>query len=202
MGKMVATKSVFSSGGALFVSAPQQTAVSTPMPLPQMALLSSICQIINDLIVQFVQGEKSAPLSTLTASYYESLAQQLYDLQLSSSSSSSSGGGGGYYAYYEVIRKQVANSLQNLYMAINLYNQNCGLETQLSALQTIVSDTDKIMQYVDAMSAKNQTAAFLFPETSIQIIAAEIKPQIKTYIALYGIPPNGIFDPDKLAAIR
>ena len=195
MGKTVATKSMFSPSGALFASAQPQP-VSTPMPLPQMALLSSICQIINDLIAQFVQGDKGVPLRTLTASYYDTLALQLYHLQLASSSST------GHYAYYEVIRKQVANSLQNLYMAVNLYQQKCGLETQLGALQTIVSDTDKIMEYVDAMSAKNQTAAFLFPETSIQIIAAKINPQIKTYIALYGIPPNGIFDPDKLSAIQ
>ena len=85
-------------------------------------------------------------------------------------------------------------------MAINMYNENVNLETQLSSLQTIVTDTDKIMEYIESMMKSNRTLA-MFPETSVQIIAAEIDPLVKSYIVAYGIPPNGIFDPDKLAAL-
>ena len=81
-----------------------------------------------------------------------------------------------------------------------MHNEKVNVGTQLASLQTIMSDTDRIMEYIESISRSHRTVT-VFPETSVQIIAAEIDPIVKTYIATYGIPPNGIFDPDKLAAL-
>jgi hypothetical protein len=39
----------------------------------------------------------------------------------------------------------------------------------------------------------------LFPETSIQVIAATVKPEYAQYIKRFGFPPGGVFEMDKLA---
>jgi hypothetical protein len=103
---------------------------------------------------------------------------------------------------YENIRTYASTSLASLFFAVRQY------ETLLAAEARIASDAERLSILTDPVKLKEYVMTFftksrsLFPEQSIKVMSAKLKPQYSRYIELYGFPNGGAFDPDKLAAIN
>ena len=157
----------------------------------QLVILS---QTLNNLIVDFVQGNadvQAAATNTLTSNnYYTTMATSLNSLQLSST----------MYPDYEIVRNHVGSSLQNLVFSMQLNNTLSTTQSDLFALQEMISHPRSLVEYLQSLGHNHQQHQLL-PETSVTTIVAEIDPSILRYIQLYGMPPNGVFDPIKLGAV-
>jgi len=152
--------------------------------------LAAACNAINTMLTNFSNGNISAVMDSLTPQNYLSLALVFNGLRQSASK----------YPNYELIRTSIAISLQNLSQGVNQYLILLETKSRLAVAQeqaSILSDMTKLQAYLDSLKAVRT----LFNPSSQSIIKAKIKPQYATYIKMYGYPPSGIFDIDKLAPI-
>ena len=182
--KYVTSKSVFVVVGATGLFSSSSSSVSA-VKLAELVLAANN---LNSLIIEFCHNDGRGNVAALVTSknYYMQLSMQLYNLRQPSNS------------VFESFRTSLTTSLQNLMLSVKFYTDLITARNQLSLLQGILENADQLKQYIEDMSRSMKTTT-LFPETHVEIIPAEIEPQIVEYIRLYGIPVDGIFDPDKLA---
>ena len=99
---------------------------------------------------------------------------------------------------YEIAKQFSIICVQSLEQYINQYILL--LETQYKLKNAehytdILFNTDKLKEYIDGLKKKMS----LFPEVKqTLIVPAKILPQYEIYIKIYGLPPSGIFDSEKL----
>lgn len=106
------------------------------------------------------------------------------------------------YEDYEKIRLTTAAGLNSLRAAILQYATLEDTTTKyLNAKEKadILLDPVKLKAYIEDYNKKSRVQ--LFPDSNVQIIKAQVKPEYAEYIKLYGYPQGGAFDPDKLGAI-
>jgi hypothetical protein len=123
----------------------------------------------------------------LTLDDYESLSAQLYALRNPSS------------PMYESVRALLSALLENLYQGVLQHDILVYTEANLAAQTekaSILNSVESIVAYLQHLQF--MSVAFT---ASLNAATAQLKPEYATYISLYGMPPAGVFDSDKLAAI-
>jgi hypothetical protein len=130
--------------------------------------------------------------SSLTSDHFIQLSSELYKLKSILPITSD----------YEVIRKIIVMALEALMQMINKqieYNTLQNSYNVLSEKAGILDDITKLKEYITILTTN--TSMELIPEVTVNAPPIGLKPEIAAYIELYGYPTDGMFDPDKLAAI-
>jgi hypothetical protein len=150
--------------------------------------LSNYIESIKMLFYEYSLGNISMVESILTRKTYESISVELTKLSVNEEK----------YPKYEKLRKNYVYAISGLYQSLlqNLNLNECSNRLN-SALNkaSILDDPEKLKEYI------NKFKSSIFPDTSVQIISAKIKPEYLEYIKLYGYPSSNVFDPDKLGQI-
>jgi hypothetical protein len=150
--------------------------------------LSNYIESIKILFYEYSLGNISIVASILTRQAYENISVEFTKLSANEDK----------YPKYEKLRKNYVYAISGLYQSLlqNLTLIECknSLKTALDKA-SILDDPDKLKEYI------NRFKSCIFPDTSVQIISAKIKPEYLEYIKLYGYPSSNIFDPDKLGRI-
>jgi hypothetical protein len=100
---------------------------------------------------------------------------------------------------YEGTRQMLIDLLNNLWLSVQQANLIISLREQLTQAQNrngILNNIDTIEQYLNQLRKQNNLY-----KTTISTVAAVLKPEYAIYVQKYGIPVNGIFQADKMAAI-
>ena len=106
------------------------------------------------------------------------------------------------YIDYEFIRSTLVNSLNALWQNVYQYTELKTLKSELAAAVKrigILDDLVKLEEYINNL--KNRTLVTIIPEVDVNVPLLTIKEPYNTYIKVYGYPPGGAFDPDRLAQI-
>lgn len=152
--------------------------------------LSILVASIKKLYDMFSAGQFFEVAAFLTQPVYESLSR---DFNLLAADPVQ-------YPEYENIRRSELLSLQGMYKGIQQYATLVNTENALTSAQeccATLRDPKKLSDYLKMMQANRR----VFPDSSVQITKATLKPQYAEYIRLYGYPPGGIFDMIKMADI-
>jgi hypothetical protein len=150
--------------------------------------LSNYIESIKILFYEYSLGNISIVASILTRQTYEQISIEFTKLSANEQK----------YPKYEKLRKNYVYAITGLYQSLL---QNLKLDDSHSRLQaaldkaSILDDPEKLKEYINKFKSK------IFPDTTVQIISAKIKPEYLEYIKLYGYPSSNIFDPDKLGEI-
>lgn len=150
--------------------------------------LSNYIDSIKILFYEYSLGNISLVSSILTRQTYETISVEFVKLSVNEKK----------YPKYENLRKNYVYAISGLYQSLlqNLKMNDC--ENRLKAAldkASILDDPEKLKQYI------NKFKSSIFPDTSVKIISAKIKPEYLEYIKLYGYPSSNVFDPDKLGSI-
>ena len=152
--------------------------------------LAAACHSITTLLTNFAQGNIQAVVDALTPSNYTSLALVFNGLRKPASK----------YPNYEQIRTTITLALENLSQGINQHLILLDTQNKLQAVQSqadILKDMTRLKAYIESLQQQKE----IFPPANVTTIAAKIKPQYITYIQMYGYPPGGMFEIDKLSPI-
>jgi len=157
----------------------------------KLIISDSVTQIIN-YYSELISGNYDAVASSLTSDHFIQLSSELYKLKSILPITSD----------YEVIRKIIVMALEALMQMINKqieYNTLQNSYNVLSEKAGILDDITKLKEYITILTTN--TSMELIPEVTVNAPPIGLKPEIAAYIELYGYPTDGMFDPDKLAAI-
>lgn len=152
--------------------------------------LATYSTTLQQLLDSYSQGDFYAVANTFTQEVYNQMAVDINNLALNSET----------YPYYEELRLMIIASLEGLKQSTTQYANLINLETQLSTCQeyqSILYDPVKLQDFLNSLK-KNVR---VFPDVSVRAIRAEVKQEYLDYIKLYGYPPGGIFEMDKMAPI-
>jgi len=150
--------------------------------------LSGIVNTIVKLLYNFSIGNFDYVNKNLTSATYYNLSTKLLAIQQNAT----------LYPDYENIRLSITNSLQGLQQAMILYNSLQSTESQLAMAKAragILDNMDQLRAYISSLGG----AMSIFQDVTVTSVAAALKPEIAIYIKLYGYPPGGVFEMDKLA---
>jgi hypothetical protein len=106
------------------------------------------------------------------------------------------------YMDYEFIRSNLVNSLNALWQSVRQYMDLQKVLRELVAAEariSILDDLVKLEEYINSL--KNNTLVTIIPDVDVNVPLLTIKEPYNTYIKVYGYPPGGAFDPDRLAQI-
>ena len=138
-------------------------------------LNSNAVRDVNNISTNYASGQFETIKTVLTQSTYNDLAIKLYSLKKPAN------------VRYEKIRNIVNTNLQGLLQSVNMYNDNVDLTAERNLYKTKAD----MLNSVDALLAQLQmlrSSISLFPDQTITVIAAEIKPEYLVYIKTYGYP--------------
>lgn len=140
-----------------------------------------IIQKMEGLLQAFIQGDNETVRQNLTRSFYQEVS-----IQLSSSK----------YLEDELANKYrffISNTLdaiqQGLLNYIECSNKDL-LLNQFKQKSEILDDNDKLVQYLESRKRR----ATIFPERTVTVPVATLKPQYAEYIKRYGVPDGLRFD--------
>jgi hypothetical protein len=102
--------------------------------------------------------------------------------------------------YSEKIRTFYKTVLEGLLQSVNLHNEITDATASLNIYKTKADMLNSIDALIQQLNMLRRNVS-LFPDQSITVIAAQIKPEYLAYIHAYGYPENGIWDPDLLGSI-
>jgi hypothetical protein len=159
-----------------------------PVVLSFYSELSEIVNTINTISYFYSQGDYDSVAENFTSITYYNLSLELAKIQQDPS----------IYPEFENLRQSISRALEGLNKSILIYNDYKSASLQLasvSARAAILDDMQELKKYLDSLTGSIQ----LFPDIEITSIAATLKPEIAVYIKLYGFPPGGVFETDKLA---
>ena len=106
------------------------------------------------------------------------------------------------YIDYEFIRYNLAVSFKALMQSVYQYMDLQKVLRELVIAEeeaSILDDLVKLEEYINNL--KYRTPITIIPDVDANVPLLTIKEPYNTYIKIYGYPPNGIFDPDKLGQI-
>lgn len=161
---------------------------SFPVVLSYYAELSEIVTTIIKLLYNFSIGNFDYVNENLTRTTYYNLSLQLLEIKQNAS----------IFPEYENIRISIVRSLEGLQQAMILYNTLQSTEIELrmcKARCSILDNMTELTNYIKSLSG----SVSIFQDVTVTAIAATIKPEIAIYIKLYGYPPGGVFDMERLA---
>ena len=152
--------------------------------------LSTVVQNINTLMTEYSKGNFYAVANILTLNAYNNYSISLANLAADNVK----------YPEYETIRRSSTSALTGLYQSIIQYSNYVNLEEQLRIAQqneNILYNPTLLNEFISKMRQNRQ----LFPDSTVQAPMATLKSEYAAYIAKYGFPEGGVFDPDKLAFV-
>lgn len=152
--------------------------------------LAVIVQTLNTLMTEYSKGNFYAVANILTLNAYNSYSISLANLAQSPFQ----------YPEYETLRMSSTSALAGLYQSILQYSNYLNLEEQLRVSrqhENILYNPTLLSEFISKMQQNRQ----LFPESTVEAPMATLKPEYAAYIAQYGFPQGGVFDPDRLASI-
>ena len=161
---------------------------SFPVVLSYYAELSEIVTTIIKLLYNFSIGNFDYVNENLTRTTYYNLSLQLLEIKQNAS----------IFPEYENIRLSIVRSLEGLQQAMILYNTLQSTEIELRMCKArccILDNMTELTNYIKSLSG----SVSIFQDVTVTAIAATIKPEIAIYIKLYGYPPGGVFDMERLA---
>lgn len=142
---------------------------------------TKIIQKMDGLIQAFIKGDNETVRQNLTRSFYQEIS-----IQLSSTK----------YLEDELANKYrffISNTLdavqQGLLNYIECSNKDL-LLNQYKQKSEILDDNDKLVQYLESRKRR----ATIFPERTVTVPVATLKPQYAEYIKRYGVPDGLRFD--------
>lgn len=148
---------------------------------------SNIYKEIMSLNTLFIEGNTNQLQEKLTLDNYQKLSNSLFSMAFPTSPE------------YEVARQILGKILENLYQSTLQYALLQNTQSNLESCNEKASNLNNvksILAYLEKLRKSN----FLFNST-LTSTAAKLKPEYAKYVSLYGIPPGGVFETDKLAAI-
>ena len=153
------------------------------------SILRSTLNSILELLAAYADGDYSTVAEDLTLDRYNALSTLLHASRKTGN------------ADYEIIRNSALRSLKGLQRAYLQYTELTNTSDLYNVTKDradILDDMTRLQEYIDGLNTKAPTS--IFGEHHIQsAVAATIPPVYLTYINLYGFPPDGVFDPAKLA---
>lgn len=169
--------------------------------------LSLYMNSVKTLQDTYASGDITSVATILTPDVYNTLASQIntlaYDLHLAPDGSAKGLENISQpYRDYENIRLTTSVSLSSLNQAVRQNTILVDTQNKLENAQEkvdILLDPVKLKKYIEEMNAKSAITAL--PSQTIGMKAAVVKQEYSEYIKLYGLPANGIFDPEKLGDI-
>lgn len=106
------------------------------------------------------------------------------------------------YADFNAVYDYILSTYQAIIQEqsyINIAYMNSNANTLLQQKEAILTNPTKLKEiYFDLIK---HSTAFIIPETEVTAPMFTLLPEIEIYIDLYGYPPNGAFDPHKMADI-
>jgi hypothetical protein len=152
-------------------------------------ILRSSLNNILELLAAYADGDYSTVAEDLTLDRYNALSTLLHASRKTGNTD------------YEIIRNSAVRSLKGLQRAYLQYTELTNTSDLYNVTKDradILDDMTRLQEYIDGLNTKAPTS--IFGEHHIQsAVAATIPPVYLTYINLYGFPPDGVFDPAKLA---
>ena len=156
-------------------------------------LYNNVVKFLEPLFYNYSTGNLDDVVSVLTQNYYEELAILLSNEKETSYE----------YTYYEKIRFILTRALEGLQKSVHKDIKNKNIEKELkNCLERckILDDFDLLSEYVDEFNKKNNFT--IFENVVINTPSVSLKPRYLLYIKRYGFPECGIWEADKIAAIR
>ena len=185
-----AVYSAFKTNGTTSSTLITMSAMKNQKLTDMYAKLSVFVSAIQNLLVMFSTGRFLDVASLLTPQVYESLSKNIANLAADPVK----------YPEYENIRTSEVLALQGLYQSIRQQSDLVNLENALTTAEeccATLRDPAKLKAYLDMMQRNSR----IFPDSTITVAKAVLKPQYAEYLRLYGYPEGGVFDIDKLSAI-
>jgi hypothetical protein len=150
--------------------------------------LSVYVNTIRTLLNEYAKGNFYAVTNILTDTVYKKMSMELLGLAANPQK----------FANYENLRLANTSALEGLYQCVLQHAALLDTELKLEKAkdyERILNDSKRLNEYIKMLNSRRT----LFPETSIQVIAATVKPEYAQYIKRFGFPPGGVFEMDKLA---
>lgn len=150
--------------------------------------LSVYVNTIRTLLNEYAKGNFYAVTNILTDTVYKKMSMELLGLAANPQK----------FANYENLRLANTSALEGLYQSVIQHGTLLDTEYKLEKAkdyERILNDPKRLEEYIKMLNGRRS----LFPETSIQVIAATVKPEYAQYIKRFGFPPGGVFEMDKLA---
>lgn len=152
--------------------------------------LATYSTTLQQLLDSYSQGDFYAVANAFTQDVYNQMAVDINNLALDPA----------VYPYYEELRLMLIASLEGLKQSTLQYATMVNLESQLTSCQeyqNILYDPVKLQEFLNSL----KKTVRIFPDVSVKVMRAEVKQEYLEYIKLYGYPPGGIFEMDKMAPI-
>lgn len=145
---------------------------------------------IQNLLVQYSLGNFEYVIANFTRQDYNQYSIQLFILKQYSDE-----------ANYQKILLFLNNVLQELQQAVFQSDLLISANLQIAADKTKLAILDNVNELTIYLNNLRKTISKIFPDSIVSIPSIALKPQYQQYVTLYGFPPGGVFEVDKLAAI-
>jgi hypothetical protein len=145
---------------------------------------------IQNLLLQYSLGNFEYVIANFTREDYIRYTIQLFTLKQYSNE-----------ANYHKILLFMNSVLQELQQAVFQSELLISANLQIAANKTKLAILDNVDELTIYLNNLRKTISNIFPESIVTISEITLKPQYQQYITLYGFPPGGVFEVDKLAAI-
>lgn len=153
-------------------------------------LKSPVAIYIQNTITQYNLGNFENVLKLLPKDKVEFLLQTLYSYKKNAKQ----------YPTYENVRSLLKLYLEGLIKCITQYLELLNVNFKLQESKernTILDDMKKLQDYIDNL----QKSMRVFNPPPQNVLRATILPEHATYLRMYGYPPGGLFDAEKLRYI-
>ena len=186
-GSITVSRSLFTNTDTTASNNATNTYLTDLLNSYQILFTSHVYLTILDLNNHFINGDIQYLLDNLTQEDFNQLSLEFLDVFFPNEPE------------YEKTRQILIRLLQNLRESVRQAQTLSTLQDQLKRSQErdgILDNIDAIKKYLEILRKQN-----MMYKTTIQTVAAKLKPEYSMYISKYGIPVNGNFDPILMADI-
>lgn len=161
----------------------------------QSDLFNQLIDIINELnvlVVAFQNNQIDYVISQMTLAYFNNMSQKLFEAKRQRNK----------YLQYEIFRSNINQTLYMLFRAMSIEIGCANIQRELEIYKrdsNILRDPVRLQQFVDQLRQQKSLFGNLRMTATV---AASVNPEYLEYFRLYGIPPDMVFDPEKLAEIK
>jgi len=148
---------------------------------------------LNEIMKLYTTGTMDLFIETLTPDYYSLLSIRIYALTKNKAK----------FPNFEAIREVFANLIITLQEAVTQNTILNIVKTERDVYKEgfdILYDPERLQEYLNSLNT--QFISMFGDVEDVQLsVLADINPEYKEYISLYGFPENAVFDPVKLNEI-
>jgi hypothetical protein len=162
----------------------------------QSNLFDQLIEIINELdilVIAFQNDDIDYVISKMTLSYFNYISQKLFDAKRQRNK----------YLQYEIFRTNINQTLYMLFRAMSVEIGCASVQRELEIYKrdsNILRDPIKLESFINSL--RQQRSLFGNDMKITGSVSASVNPEYREYFRLYGIPPDMVFDPQKLAEIK